>query len=101
VLDVHIESFAFQKKLQIGIVLERRVYRGLVKHLLKSSSSALNKIAVEATDSLLLRRRWNHNSRVVAMESRVKPEKIAISALDFELGLLISLGSGLFLRVSA
>jgi len=76
------------------------VYRGLVEHLLQSSSSALNKVAIETTDSLLLRRRWNHNSRVVAVKSSVKPKEIAISALDFELGLFISLGSRLFLCVS-
>jgi hypothetical protein len=76
------------------------VYRGLVEHFLKCGSTALNKVTVKATNSLLVRGRWDDNSRVIAVKSIIEPKEITVSALDFELRLLVSLRSSLFLGQS-
>lgn len=57
-----------------------------VQHALKSCSSGLDKVLVETPNSLFLGR-WGHNdSRVVAVEDFVEPEKITVAALNGEFG---------------
>jgi hypothetical protein len=68
----------------------------LVQHLLKRSTSALNEVAIEATDGLLLRGRRNDITGVVPMQRVVQPQEVAVSALDLEFGLLESLGGSLY-----
>lgn len=95
VLDVDVERVAFQEQLQVGIVLQDGVGRGLVQHALQGSSSRLDKVLVEAADGLLLWGWRHHNSRVVVVQLVVQPKEVAVPAGDGELGVAVCLGGGL------
>jgi len=66
-LNVHAERLAFEEQLKITIMLQDRVGSGLVQHALESLPSGLDKLGVEAANSLLLRWRRDDNTRVVTM----------------------------------
>jgi hypothetical protein len=89
---VDVEGFTFQKELQIAVVLQGWMRRGLVQHAFQGLPSRLDEIGVEAPYSLLLWRGRNYDARIVAVKLVVQPQKVAEAAGDCEFRIPISLG---------
>ena len=68
VLDVNVEGLALEEGLQVGVVLKDRVICGLADLSFQSHTARLDEVGVEPTNSLLLRRRWDYNTRVVGVQ---------------------------------
>lgn len=68
IFDINIERFAFEEYLEVGIVLQYWVCGSLIEHPLQRRPSRLYKIRIESADGLLLRRRGNNNTGVIAVQ---------------------------------
>ena len=68
VLDVNVEGLALEEGLQVGVVLKDRVIRSLADLSFQSHTARLDEVGIEATNSLLLRRWWDYNTRVVGVQ---------------------------------
>lgn len=95
ILDINIESLAFEEDLQITIVLENWVTSNLIQHPLQSSPSGLDKISIESTHGLLLWGRRNNYAGVVIVHGVVEPKEITVSPTDGKLGLAVCFGGSL------
>jgi hypothetical protein len=89
---VDIKGFTLQKELQVAVVLQGWMRRGLVQHPFQGLPSRLDKIGIEAPYSLLLWRGRNDDAWIVAVELIVQPQKVAEAAGDCKFRIPISLG---------
>lgn len=95
VLDVDIERFALEEKLEVAIMLKDWMCGSLIQHTLQSSTSRFDEVGVEATHGLLLWRWRDNNTGVVAMQLVVQPEEVSVTAGDVELGVAVRFRSSL------
>jgi hypothetical protein len=95
VLDVDIEGIAFEKYLQVAVVLQYGMCCRFVEHALKGGPPGLDKVGFEATHGLLLWWRWDDDTRIVVVELGIQPEEIAVAAGHGKVGVAVAFGSGL------
>jgi hypothetical protein len=80
-------------------VLQGRVPSSLVQHPLQRRPTTLDKVAVEAADGLLLRRRRDDEPGIVSMQRVVEPQEVSVPALDLEFRLPVGLRRGLSSKI--
>lgn len=68
VLDIDIEGVALEEQLEITVVLQNWMRRRLVEHALQCRTSRFDEIGIESTYRLLLRRRGDDDSGIVAVQ---------------------------------
>jgi len=71
------------------------MHSSLAQHFFQCSSSRLDKVDIEATNSLLFWWWWYDYTGVVTMELVVEPKKVPVSACDGKLGITVGLGTRL------
>ena len=89
VLDIEVESLAFQEDFEVPVLLENGMRRDLVQHALQRCSSRLDEIGIETTNGLLLRGRRHNHTGVAVMHRVIQPKKVAVPTADEELGLSV------------